>query len=153
MIEGDIKGYFDNVDHHILAQLLERKVKDKRLIDLYWKLVKAGYVETGRLVESKIGVPQGGTLSPLLSNIYLHEFDEFIERKIETLEKLGKPTSKVNPKIVWYSTRLTRLSEKYRENKDPQTLKELKILRQERNTIPTRIRTGNKIYYTRYADD
>jgi len=153
VIEGDIKGFFDNVDHQILADILARKVEDKRFLDLYWKLVHAGYVESGRFVESQIGVPQGGLLSPLLSNIYLHEFDEYMEGKIEELSTKGKSISKVNPKIAWYTTRLTRLSERFRETRDPGILKQIKALRRERNSIPSRIRINNRIYYVRYADD
>lgn len=122
-------------------------------MDLYWKLVRAGYVEEGKLVPSRVGVPQGGLVSPLLSNIYLHEFDEYMEQRIEELSSKGKLVSKVNPKIVWYSVRLGRLATQYRESKDPEVLKALKTLRQERNSLPSRIREGVRIRYCRYADD
>ena len=82
-IEGDIKGFFDNVDHHILARLMEQKIADQRYMDLYWKLVKAGYVERGATINPEVGVPQGSLLSPLLSNIYLNELDRFMEEYIE----------------------------------------------------------------------
>jgi len=152
-IEGDIKGYFDNVDHNILANLLKKRINDTRFIDLYWKLVRAGYVENGNHHGTTKGVPQGGLLSPLLSNIYLHELDKFMENKIESLSSKGKLISKVNPKMAWFTTRLTRLSKKYSETKDPIVLKELKTLRKERNTLPSRIRQGIRIQYVRYADD
>lgn len=74
-IEGDIKGFFDNVDHKILETLLCKRIQDQQFIDLYWKLVKAGYVEKGKSFHSPLGVPQGGIVSPILSNIYLHELD------------------------------------------------------------------------------
>lgn len=153
VIEGDIKGYFDNVDHQILSDILSRKIKDRNFMDLYWKLVRAGYVERENLIPSKVGVPQGGLLSPLLSNVYLHEFDKYMEKRIEELSTPGKLISKVNPKIVWYSVRLGRLANHYRETKDLNTLKELKALRQERNSLPSRIREGVRIHYCRYADD
>lgn len=54
VITGDIKSYFDSIDHHILANLLEDKIKDQNIIDLYWKMVKAGYVEKGNFVDNKM---------------------------------------------------------------------------------------------------
>jgi len=99
MIEGDIKGYFDNIDHQVLADLLSKKIKDQNLIDLYWKLVKAGYVNDGKHTRSHLGVPQGGVLSPLLSNIYLHEFDVFMQDLIERYTKDTR-VSKNNPEYV-----------------------------------------------------
>lgn len=63
-IEGDIKGFFDNVNHKLLATLIKNKIGDQQFIDLYWKLVKAGYVEEGVKKDSLPygGVPQGGIL-------------------------------------------------------------------------------------------
>jgi RNA-directed DNA polymerase len=58
MLEGDIKGYFDNIDHQLLANRLEAVIKDKNLIAIYWKLVKAGYVNDGLYVRSELGVSQ-----------------------------------------------------------------------------------------------
>ena len=132
---------------------MEKRISDTRFMNLYWKLVRAGYVESGEQKDSRQGVPQGGVLSPLLSNIYLNEFDEFMSSKIDEITTKERLISKVNPKIPWYSVRLTRLSEEYKETRDPQILKELKALRKERNSLPTRIRNGTRIYYVRYADD
>lgn len=64
-----------------------------------------------------------------------------------------KNISKVNPKIVSYSSKLSALHETYIENREPDILKEIRSLRKERNAIPSRIRTGNRISYVRYADD
>jgi len=152
-IEGDIKGFFDNVDHHILERLLKNRIEDQQFIDLYWKLVRAGYVEKGVSFDSPIGVPQGGIVSPLLSNIYLHELDIYVESLIEELSDKSKVISKVNPKIVKYSDELTKLNVAYQLSKDKQILKRIKDLRQERNGIRSRIRTGVRVSYVRYADD
>ena len=75
VIEGDIKGCFDNVDHKVLMKLLRRRISDRKLTDTIYKLLKAGYEEEGVMYKTGIGTPQGGIISPLLANIYLHELD------------------------------------------------------------------------------
>lgn len=82
-----------------MANLLSKRIHDRRLIKLYWKLVNAGYVNDGEYEDSDIGVPQGGVLSPLLSNIYLHEFDEYMERVISKYSN-NKRASKANPQYL-----------------------------------------------------
>jgi retron-type reverse transcriptase len=100
MVEGDIKAYFDMVDHQILGELISRQISDQRFMDLYFKSVKAGYVEDLRFVRSSLGVPQGGIISPILANIYLHEFDKFMMKFIELHSTPSeKRISKVNPKM------------------------------------------------------
>ncbi|GHO49924.1 hypothetical protein KSX_80870 [Ktedonospora formicarum] len=74
-VEGDIKGYFDNVNHDTLLRVLSKKITDKRFLHLIGQFLKAGYVEDWRYHQTYSGVPQGGTLSPVLSNIYLNELD------------------------------------------------------------------------------
>lgn len=152
-LEGDIKGFFDNVDHHILADLIKDKVTDQRFMDLYWKLVKAGYVERSIPITPEVGVPQGSLISPLLSNIYLDKFDKYMENLIGELSSKEKLISKVNPKMVGLTKEITKLLDKYRENKEAETLRELKRVRKLRNSLNSRIRTGYRIYYIRYADD
>jgi len=156
IIEGDIKGYFDNVDHKVLADILCKVIQDQQFLDLYWKLVKAGYIDKkikSTNVNSTIGVPQGGVVSPILSNIYLNEFDMFMENLIDKLSSKNVNISKINPSIVKYSKLLTKLHYKYNEEYDKVVLKEIKEVRAVRNKIPSRIRTGNRIRYVRYADD
>jgi len=69
-IEGDIKSCFDSIDHVVLVGLINRKIKDARLIKLIHKFTKAGYVEYWRYHGTYSGTPQGGIISPLLANIY-----------------------------------------------------------------------------------
>jgi len=82
-IEGDIKSYFDQIDHHVLERLLKNKITDRPFLDLYWKAVKAGYVEIkeNKKIDAIVGTPQGSVLSPFLLNLYLHEFDKWIMEK------------------------------------------------------------------------
>lgn len=151
VIEGDIPGYFDNVNHHILARQIETKVADQRFMDLYWKLVNAGYVERSIPFKPVVGVPQGSLISPLLSNIYLDGFDKFMEDIIVKYSTKGALISKVNPKIVKHSIEITKAILKYNKEKNEDNLKAIKELRVNRNKIPSRIRT--RVYYVRYADD
>ena len=77
-IEGDIKGCFDNIDHKKLIEILERKIKDSRFINIIRQFLKAGYLEDFKYHETYSGTPQGGILSPILANIYLNELDKKI---------------------------------------------------------------------------
>ena len=79
-VEGDIKGCFDNIDHHVLVDIIHAKIKDTRLLKLIWKFLKAGYMEDWKYHPTYSGCPQGGIISPLLANIYLNELDKFAEK-------------------------------------------------------------------------
>lgn len=75
-VEGDIKGCFDNINHAVLVGLLNNKIKDARITKLIYKFLKAGYLENWQYHKTYSGTPQGGIISPLLANIYLHELDK-----------------------------------------------------------------------------
>jgi len=78
VIEGDIKGCFDNIDHKILMKLIKNRIADRKLTDTIYKCLKAGYQEdNGQICKPNVGTPQGGIISPLLANIYLHEMDKW----------------------------------------------------------------------------
>jgi len=80
LIEGDIRACFDELDHHVLVSILRQKIEDERFLNLIWKLLNAGYMDLhGIKRDSLIGSPQGGIISPILANAYLHELDEFVE--------------------------------------------------------------------------
>jgi RNA-directed DNA polymerase len=72
VVEADINGFFDAVDHDLLLTLVARRVSDKRVLRLIRRMLKAGVMEEGRRLETDAGTPQGGVISPLLANIYLH---------------------------------------------------------------------------------
>jgi len=80
-VEGDIKGCFDNINHRLLLQKLWRMgIHDKRVLSIIKAMLKAGYIESGIYYATTIGSPQGSILSPLLSNVYLNDFDWYIGR-------------------------------------------------------------------------
>jgi RNA-directed DNA polymerase len=81
VIEGDLSSYFDTVHHRLLMKCVRRRIHDRRFIALLWRFVKAGHVEKGLFRAAHEGVPQGGVISPLLSNIMLNEFDQYLERR------------------------------------------------------------------------
>lgn len=85
VLDADIKGYFDNINHSKLMQMVEQRISDRRILKLISKWLKAGYMEEGEYRKSDIGAPQGGVISPLLSNIYLNYFDTVWEEEYEHL--------------------------------------------------------------------
>jgi RNA-directed DNA polymerase len=72
VLDADIRGFFDNLDHDWLIKFVEHRIGDKRVIRLIQKWLKAGVMQDGTVTEIEEGVPQGGSISPLLANIYLH---------------------------------------------------------------------------------
>jgi len=86
-VEGDILGFFDNINHEILMNLLRKRIKDEKFIRLIWKFLKAGYVENFIFFKTYLGTPQGGIISPILANIYLNELDQFVEQYILSFDK------------------------------------------------------------------
>lgn len=94
-IKGDISKCFDTIPHRKLANILRERIDDKGFIDLYWKMVRAGYVEKGsnEIIPSQIGTSQGSVISPILSNILLDKFDQWMENKIIEFNKGTKRRS------------------------------------------------------------
>ena len=79
IIEGDLASYFDTVHHKLLMKCVRKRIRDKRFLSLLWRFIKAGHVDKGLFCAASRGVPQGGVISPLLSNIMLNEFDQWLE--------------------------------------------------------------------------
>jgi RNA-directed DNA polymerase len=76
VVDADIEGFFDNLDHERLMEALRRRISDSAMLRLIWMWLKAGVLVGCVLEDTGHGTPQGGVLSPLLANIYLHQFDE-----------------------------------------------------------------------------
>jgi group II intron reverse transcriptase/maturase len=147
-IEGDIKGCFDNINHDGLLDILARDAQDGRLLNLIRQGLKAGKLEEWEYKDTYSGTPQGGILSPLLSNIYLNELDCFVEDVLMPQYTQGKERRK-NPEYKRYEYLIRRA----REAGD---LERVKQLEQERRQYPSRdMHDPNfrRLKYVRYADD
>ncbi len=81
VIEGDLASYFDTVHHKLLMNCVRKRVRDARFLSLLWRFIKAGHVDKGLFRAASEGVPQGGVISPILSNIMLNEFDQWLDAK------------------------------------------------------------------------
>ena len=161
IIEADIKGFFDNIDHDLLIQFLERKIDDHRFINLIRYMLKAGYLEDWTFHKTHSGTPQGGVISPILANIYLHELDSKVDEMIERFNE-GK-RRKVNPEYKQFEYQISKLRKKYdaiKTDAKPETLqgirrevKELKAKRDGLSAGDPKDASYRRLVYCRYADD
>ena len=157
-IEGDIKGFFDNIDHEVLIAILSERISDNRFIRLIRKFLNAGYVEDWVFHKSYSGTPQGGIISPILANIYLDKFDKYIKEYITKFNK-GK-RRKDNPIAKQLGHRKAKLVEKLRNTVDETKRKQL--FARIRETVKERLKypagdemddSIKRLKYIRYADD
>ena len=151
-IEGDIKGCFDNIDHRILMEILAEKIEDGRFLRLIKKLLKAGYMENWTTYDTHSGTPQGGVISPLLANIYLHVFDQWIEQELlPRFNRSHKERGGRRPNLEY--NRLNNVAYKASKKGDVETVKKV---RKQKKTIPS-LRVDDPDYrrleFIRYADD
>ena len=149
-IEGDIQACFDDLDHRILVSLLRKKIQDERFLNLIWKLLRAGYFDMqGQRQDSLAGVPQGSGVSPLLSNVYLHELDEKVQALRQRYETGKKKRRSTLHRTL--SARKQRMAK--RGETDTQEFREL--VRQIRSIPSIEVDDPNfiRIKYLRFADD
>ncbi len=160
-IEGDIKGFFDNIDHHVLVELLRKRIKDEKLINLIWKFLRAGYVEDWTFHKTYSGTPQGGIISPLLSNVYLHELDKYVEQYASDYNIGEKRTHNIvyhniASKIAKRKSNNKRDWERITKEEKAERLGELKALYKELQSHDSKDLFDpnyRRMKYTRYADD
>ena len=93
IVEGDIKGCFDNIDHHILISIIRRRIADESFIELLWKFLRAGYLEDWTYNTTYSGAPQGSGVSPIMANIYLNELDVFMSTLKKQFARPGARSS------------------------------------------------------------
>jgi group II intron reverse transcriptase/maturase len=147
-IEGDISDCFGSLDHEIMVRILAEKIHDGRFLRLVRNMLTAGYLEDWKWNATLSGVPQGGVVSPVLSNIYLHKLDTYVETVLIPQYTQGT-IRKRNPGYV----RVTRQLARARRNGDRAQAREL--LRQQR-ALPTGDPQDpgyRRLHYSRYADD
>lgn len=147
-IEGDIASYFDTISHHTLLSILRRDIHDERVIRLISGLLASGYLEDWRYHRTLSGTPQGGVISPLLANIYLHQFDEWIETTLLPAYTRGIRQRR-HPAYRALTDQLSRL------RRTGQTVG-VKAIIQRRRELPTMDPTNTgyrRLRYIRYADD
>jgi RNA-directed DNA polymerase len=163
-IDIDIKGYFNNINHDILMELLKKRIEDVQFLDLIRKMLQAGYVEEWQYHKTYSGTPQGGIVSPILANIYLHEFDEFMEQKQQEFDQ-GKARCSttewlnITSCLQYYRKRIEAL----KGDTNPETHTKMKRYEQKiRELLAKQKRldasdpldpTYRRLFYMRYADD
>lgn len=157
-IEGDIKGFFDNIDHEIMIAILRKRISDERFLRLIRKFLNAGYVEKWVFNKTYSGTPQGGIISPIMANIYLDQLDRYMREYIERFDK-GKER-KDNPERIKfeYGKRLAVLKLKKVTDAEERKriVKEIKNFDRQRVQIPCGVEMDEdfrRLKYVRYADD
>lgn len=157
-VEGDIKGFFDNINHDVLINILKERIADERFIRLVRKFVKAGYIEKWQYHNTYSGTPQGGIISPILANIYLDKLDKYIKEYIAKFDN-GKKR-KFNRKSRDFSNARKRTVRSLKSVKDEkqkaQLILELKAIEQGRAKYPNGEEMDadyRRMKYARYADD
>lgn len=157
-IEGDIKGFFDNINHDVMIGILGERIKDERFLRLIRKFLKAGYLEQWEFHGTYCGTPQGGVLSPILANIYLDKLDKYMVEYISSFN-IGK-ARKRNPEYKRIGSRKDKRVKKLKNERDRQKIAalrmEIKKLHREMQQHPATLdMDGNfkRMRYVRYADD
>lgn len=162
-IEGDIHGFFDNINHATMVSILRKRIKDEYFLALIWKFLKAGYVENWVFHKTYSGTPQGSIISPILSNIYPNEFDKYMEEYIDKfwLGKNRAPNKKYQTlldRAAWikrgkYTPEASAmLSDEEKQEK----IKQVKQFRTQAMKLPSRMQRDEnfkRLHYVRYADD
>ncbi|MDE7246454.1 MAG: group II intron reverse transcriptase/maturase [Lachnospiraceae bacterium] len=155
VIEGDIKACFDSFDHHVLIDILRRRIKDEHFIALMWKMLKAGYMEQWTYHRTYSGTPQGSGVSPILANIYLSELDRYLE-EYRNQFNAGKQKQKANREYL-------QARQQYRAQKallgqfhTKEMVRDFKQAQQKMLSIPyysPTDKTYKSLQFNRYADD
>ena len=157
-IEGDIKGFFDNIDHDVLVGILRERISDDRFIRLIRKFLKAGYVEDWTFHNTYSGMPQGGIVSPILANRYLDKLDKYVKEYIRHFDMGTKRRpGKESNDLANERKRTVRKLKKIKDGTEKAALvARLKAIEQERAAFPSGDEMDGsyrRLKYIRYADD
>ena len=162
-VEGDIQACFDSFDHHVLIEILRRRIDDEAFMALMWKFLKAGYMEQWEYHKTYSGTPQGSGISPILANIYLNELDRHMVEFKAQFERGSSQKRKRNPEYERLHGKIQRMKRKNAAVWDSLTDEErkqcadaLRQLQNEQRLLPTRPvkeESYKNLQYVRYADD
>jgi group II intron reverse transcriptase/maturase len=147
-IEGDISDCYGSLDHDILLRILAEKIHDQRFLRLIANMLKAGYLEDWEYRDTLSGVPQGGVVSPILSNIYLDKLDKFVERELIPRHTQGKHRRN-NPEYGRINARLRRARKRGDRAEARNLAKQMRTLPYGDPMDPG----YRRLRYCRYADD
>lgn len=157
-VEGDIKGFFDNINHDVLINILKERIQDDRFIRLIRKFLNAGYMEDWVYHKTYSGTPQGNIMSPILANVYLDKLDTFMNDLKEQFDKGNK--RRPSEQSYTYEKKRGVLAKKLRlatDEKEIQQLQEqIKDIDEKRLLIPYSDpfdKSFKRLQYTRYCDD
>ena len=154
-IEFDIKSFFDSMSQEVMVSLLEKKIDDKRFIKLIGCMLKAGYLEEWKYHPTYSGSPQGGVVSPILSGIYLHELDCFVEQLVQQFRKGRRRRPHPEQKKLTDQKYFIR-KEIDRIGKTPHLMSKLRELDNKQKMMPYGEpfdESFRRLRYCRYADD
>ena len=160
-IEFDIKGYFDNINHNKLMEILSEKIDDDRFLALIRKMLKSGYMEDWKFNKTHSGTPQGGVISPILSNIYLDKLDKYLDELCSDFHK-GRERKISSEYLHWaniiYKRRikLRKLGYPFGSPEREEIVRQIQEAQQARkNTTPGDSQDPDfkRLWYCRYADD
>ena len=157
-IEGDIKGFFDNIDHNVLIEIMKGRIADDRFLRLIRKFLNAGYMEEWQFNKTYSGTPQGGIISPIWANIYLDKFDKYMD---EYAKKFNKGTVRSRNKgICKLNSRVHYLKRRINEVEDVNVRTRMVEELHEKQKLILTMPSGNdmdvnfrRLKYVRYADD
>jgi group II intron reverse transcriptase/maturase len=147
-IEGDISDCFGSLDHQVICSILSEKIHDNRFLRLLKQMLKAGYLEDWTWNATHSGCPQGGVISPILSNIYLDRLDKFVETVLIPQYNRGEARA-TNPAYKKISDAIFLA----RKRGDSATVQQL---RKQRRPLPSKVLRDpryRRLRYSRYADD
>jgi len=147
-IEGDISKCFDRIDHEILLRIIGEKIHDGRLLRLIAELLKAGYLENWRWHTTLSGSPQGGVISPLISNIYLDRFDAYVEDELIPQYTRGEVRRR-NPQYV----HLRKAAYRAKKSDDWERWRQIRAAIRTMPSIDPYDPDFRRLRYVRYADD
>lgn len=161
LIDIDVVSFFDNIDHRVLLALLARKIDDKRFLVLIEDMLKAGYMEDWKFNATYSGTPQGGVVSPILANIYLHELDQYLTQKTLQFNKGERRADnpqyrRLTQRIYQRRCRAEKLRSEGREDEAQDILTSVRHLEEERSVMPSKdgMDPGyRRLMFCRYADD